>query len=238
MRTIKVLALAFFCAQPVATLAATFSIDSSQSYVSIETPAWQRGLPWGFILPGDGQVTVEGYDWILVSETRQFGLAGGLAVTPSDTWVGFQVELDSTFLVSSAPVEIGFQLPRFVSADSSHSELRWSNSCTGFSSNTSFLFYRSCQTPLRYEELVGSLSGGGLTIDGKSPGFRLFGVTVFGGLEAPPIPEYSLADLGYTYHIVASIPEPSGALMMTAGLAAMLLRRVRRERVLSKSYNN
>lgn len=226
MRKIKVLALAFFCAQPVVALAATYSIDSSQSYVSIETPAWQRGLPWGFILPGD-QVTVEGYEWLSVSETKQFGLAGWLAVTPSDTSDSSQVELDTTFLVSSAPVAIGFQLPRFVSADSSHSELRWNNSCAGFSG--------WCLEPNRYEELVGSLSGDSLTIDGKSLGFLSFSGSIFGGLEAPPIPEYSLAELGYTYHIVASIPEPSSALMMTAGLAAILLRRVRRDRVFSKS---
>lgn len=234
MRTMMALAVGLCCIQPVAALATTFAIDSSQSYISFETPAWQRGLPWGFILPGeDGSevVTVAGYEWLSVTQTKRFDLSGKLdiRITTDASLDGPHISIDPTLLVSLAPAELGFQLPRFVSIDSATGELNWTNACTSSSSLPTW-----CYSPTWGEWMTGTLSGGNLKIDGESQGFLppIF-ESVSGGMEAPPLPEYSLAELGYSYHIVATIPEPSSALLMTAGLATILLRRLRRDRVSS-----
>jgi hypothetical protein len=219
-----VLVFAVCCLQAMAASATTFFIDSSESYLAIEAPSWQRGAEWWVMLPG-GETSISGYEWQLITEAKRFSLSGTLEVSPAGTnWTEQQqLQIDSSHMVSHAPAEIGFELPRFVSiVNPTVAELQWNNACSGGSTGG----FASCLVPFPFKSLTGTLSDGTLKILGQAQGFAIIGENVLGGIEAPPLPEYSLADFGYSYHIAALIPEPPGALMMIFGLAALSLRKL------------
>lgn len=207
--------------------AASFQVDPTQSYVSIDIPTWERGEPWGFVaINTDGVevTTVQGYDWNLVSRSKRFQLSGSVDVTElGPTYNGLTgLQLGTTDLASTAPSELGFGVPGFVSLNMENGSISWDNSCYG---SSEFPTWCQVTTP---QSATGNLLNGILALNGASSGLTFGLVSIInGGMGPPPDPEISLTNWPYEYHIVATVPEPSEALMIMVGLAMVLIVRSR-----------
>lgn len=212
---------------------ATYVIDPAQSYVAVEVPTWERGDPWMTSIEawpdGTQTMTVLEYSWLPSWRMERFAISGSLNVVevPASDEVT-QLQFETLSMLSSAPPELGFQMVPSVFLDATDAITSLpAGSCStnvGEFAVLCLMIRLDEPYPARVTSVTRTVDT--LRLEGTSGGYpniRIWPI-VFGGLE-PPEMEYSLADLGYTYHIVASVPEPSVALLMLPGLMLLMWRR-------------
>lgn len=200
--------------------AVEYSVDSTQSYISVPVPAWERGDQWGFVDP-DGNETSEGYVWRTVTSIEKYylgGLLGFVELPGSDYRGAVTLAVDSKKLVAAPPAGLPFTIPSFLAMDKSTGEYR---ACAPWCRVPDSLWYGEDQ------KVSVKQQGNMLVVDGASNSVSGWvNQEIFGGYEAPPAIEYPYANAWYSYHIVASVPEPQVALMLVVGLIPLIRRHI------------
>lgn len=199
--------------------AADYSVDSAQSYISVPVPTWERGEQWGFVDSFSNEIA-GGYIWKTATSFEKYSLGGllGFAEVPGSDYLGaVTLAVDSKKLVAAPPAGLPFTIPSYFAMDKSTGEYR---ACAPW-----------CPTPdslswyWEDQKISVKLQGGVLTLDGSSNSlFAWANQEIFGGYEAPPAIEYPYANAWYSYHIVATVPEPQVALMLLVGLIPLIRR--------------
>ena len=193
--------------------AANYSVDPEQSYISVRVPAWERGEPWVFV-DLEGNEIAGGYLWRSVKRDETYTLSGvlGLSALP---WTPTTYFLDSTNVVSGAPDELPFSLPSYLNLDTSSGAL---TSCTFCGVSGGYIMQYGFGLAAN-----GVLSGTSVVLDGvRPPPYYDFLVGVMlGGYEPPYSLDFSYAGAWYSYHIVASVPEPESFTLLLAGLGVV-----------------
>ena len=194
--------------------ASEFFINQAQSHVSVIVPSWERGLTWS-LNDLNGNVLDAGYQWTLKFHEEQFQLGGSLRLTESpDTQNGgtstFMIDAQNLYLL--APFAVKFPIPSYLYYSSSTGTLV-NCGCIG---NTILFSEYSAR---------GTYSGDAIELDGGKNGWFVPAPNQFwlGGTEPPPLPsDYSYADAAISFHLIASVPEPSSRLMFLVGLVLIL----------------
>ncbi len=128
----------------------------------------------------------------------------------NDGQIGIQTELRD--LTSSAPSELGFAIPSYLWYDPTLGVVSSRGTCNGFGNGSIFCYADFSRTA------GGTLVGNDLILDGLFGPPTIIYIGMFGGLEAPPDPEFSYANAPYSYHIEATIPEPATVSLLLMAL--------------------
>lgn len=197
--------------------ASEFFVDQAQSYVSVLVPSWERGPTWS-MTDINGNLLDSGYQWSLTIHAEQFSVGGSLRLAESPNsqnsgTLAFLVDTQNLNLL--APFAVKFPMPSYLYYSSSTGTL---GNCGCFGNTIDWSAYSA----------HGTYTGDAIELDGGKNGWFVPAPNQFwlGGTEPPPLPsDYSYADAATSFHIVASVPEPSSGLMFLFGLVPILFQR-------------
>lgn len=197
-----------------------YTISTDLSYVSVTVPVWEKGTPISLSLDGQPEL-LSGYEWTLTTTTEHYAITGSLDLLRVSNLAlsgldAFQV--DATNVGTSAPAGFKVEMPRSLAL----------TTATGALTNCMLCILPSAQgLAFGYSTSLnasGTLTGNVLTLSGETTNVGAIpNYTVPGGLTAPALPDFSYADAYYSYALVASVPEPSQAVMLLCGLLLILV---------------
>jgi hypothetical protein len=209
---LKVILIVLSLHSPLSS-ASEFFVDQAQSYVSVLAPSWERGLALS-LTDLNGNVLDAGYVWTLTLHEKQFQLGGSLKLADSpNTRNGSTLTflVDTQNLFSLAPMAVKIPMPSYLDYTSSTGTLA-NCGCIGVTYASDYW-------------ARGTFLGDTITLDGGKNAWFIPTPNQFwlGGTEPPPFPsDYSYVDAATSFHIVASVPEPSSGLMLLVGLVPIL----------------
>jgi hypothetical protein len=201
------------------SVAQHYAVSTDLSYVLVTAPAWEQGAS-RYELTIDGPPVFAGYEWTLTTTTERYAISGNLDLLAvsnlaSSGMAAFAV--DARNIGISAPGALAVQMPFDLALTTATGALTNCMLCA-LPEQGPFFGYDSTL------HASGTLTGNVLALNGATtnPG-AIAGYTIQGGLTAPALPASSYADAYYSYVLVASVPEPSHALMLLCGLLLILL---------------
>lgn len=208
-----------------------YSIDSNQSYISVPYLKWERGLPWEF-LGTDGETMTKGYSWSQVIDHERFSIGGELVIeeVAGTKYNGrATLRLNSENVSTSAPTQLGFAMPGYLEINLETNAVKtcvpWCNQPSSpWNSGTSWWYGGDIYA----DSASGSITDVALSLDGQHKSLSFAGYSFLGNLDPPAAPVIDYSQSSYSYRIVATVPEPSHALMLLAGLVLLVpLRKIK-----------